>query len=295
MKSLSPEFQAHLESGATTLCTCWKLERRDGAVLGFTDHDAPLTFGGDTYEAVSGMSATAIETSAGLAVDNLDVLGALTSDRLSEDDLAAGLFDDAAVEIWRVNWADTAQRVLLRKGNLGEVARGRSAFRAEVRGLAHRLNQPVGRIYQYTCDAEVGDARCGVALAAPAYTGAGTVTAVRGPRIVEASGLEGFASDWFARGLMQVTGGANQGLAFELRGHIRESATAVLEIWQPAPHAFGVGDTFTVSAGCDKSFATCKAKFANHLNYRGFHLMPGNDFVTRYPRRGGGHTGGALQ
>ncbi len=103
-----------------------------------------------------------------LAVDNLTVTGALSSASLNEDDLAAGLYDDAAIEIWRVNWADTRQRVLMRKGNLGQVTRGDAAFQAEMRGLAHVLNQPVGRAYGYACDADLGDARCTVDLSDPA-------------------------------------------------------------------------------------------------------------------------------
>lgn len=295
MKSLSPELQAHLDSGTTTLCHCWKLTRNDMVVFGFTDHDQDVTFAGVTFEAVSGMSASAIESSSGLAVDNLDVAGVLTSDALSEQDLTAGRFDDADVEIWRVNWADTGQRVLLRKGNLGEVARGRSAFRAEIRGLAHKLNQPVGRIYQFTCDARVGDARCTVNLATSAYRGTGTIVDVTDNRLLRASGLTGFASDWFARGLLTFSTGANAALPLEVRGHFRDGDDTTLELWQGAPDAIQAGDQFTVTAGCDKTFTTCRTKFANGVNFRGFPLMPGNDFVTSYARRGDGHTGGSLQ
>lgn len=295
MKSLSPEFQAHLDSGTTTLCNCWKLTRRDGVVFGFTDHDEDLTFDDITFEGVAGMNASAIESSAGLSVDNLDVAGALTSDSLTEDDLISGRFDDADVEIWRVNWSDVSQRVLMRKGNLGEVARGRSAFRAEIRGLAHKLNQPIGRIYQFTCDAALGDGRCKVDLSNTAYTAIATVTEVTDNRLIEVAGLDQFTSDWFARGLALATTGANQDLNFELRGHINNGASATLEFWQPAPNDLEVGDQLSVTAGCDKSFATCRSKFSNGLNFRGFPLMPGNDFVTSYPRRGDGHSGGSLQ
>jgi uncharacterized phage protein (TIGR02218 family) len=46
------------------------------------------------------------------------------------------------------------------------------------------------------------------------------------------------------------------------------------------------GDTFAITAGCDKRFATCVEKFANADNFRGFPHMPGNDFITGYPTRG---------
>ncbi|HAC59370.1 MAG TPA: beta tubulin, partial [Rhodobiaceae bacterium] len=162
MKNLSPEFAAHVASGTTTLAWCWKLTRRDGATLGFTEHDRDLAFGGVTYEAAGGFTASALESTGGLNVDNLDVTGALSSARLDEGDLAAGLYDNAEIEIWRVNWQDVSGRVLMRKGNLGEVSRSGAGFTAELRGLAHRLNQPVGRLYQYGCDADFCDARCGL-------------------------------------------------------------------------------------------------------------------------------------
>ena len=39
MKTLLPALQAHLDGGATTLAWCWRIERSDGVVFGFTDHD----------------------------------------------------------------------------------------------------------------------------------------------------------------------------------------------------------------------------------------------------------------
>ena len=140
MKLLPPGLQTHLDSGATTLAWCWRLTRGDGTRLGFTDHDRDLAFDGTTFEAATGFTATEIKDAVGLSVDNLEVTSALRSDSLNEDHLAAGLYDDAAVEIWRVNWADTAQRVLMRKGSLGEVRRSGAAITAEVRGLAHYTN-----------------------------------------------------------------------------------------------------------------------------------------------------------
>ena len=39
MKSLPTGMQAHLDDGTTTLAWCWRIQRADGAVFGFTDHD----------------------------------------------------------------------------------------------------------------------------------------------------------------------------------------------------------------------------------------------------------------
>jgi uncharacterized phage protein (TIGR02218 family) len=115
MKTLPDGLQEHLDGGATTLCWCWKLTTQSAAVLGFTDHDEDVNFGGVTYEAQGGFTGSEIESSLGLAVDNLEVMSALSSDRLSEKALAAGDYDNAEVEIWLVNWQATDQRLLMRK------------------------------------------------------------------------------------------------------------------------------------------------------------------------------------
>jgi uncharacterized phage protein (TIGR02218 family) len=285
MKSLPPSLQAHLDTGATTLAWCWRLTCRDGSQLGFTDHDRDLAFDGTLFEAASGFTATQIKDTVGLAVANLEVESALRSEALTEDDLAAGRYDDARVEIWRVNWQDTEQRVLMRTGSLGEVRRAGQSFTAEVRGLAHYLQQPKGRLFQFGCDADLGDARCTVDLDDPAFRGTGTVVTAASGRRFTASGLDGFASGWFTRGLLTFASGANADRAQEVKLHTAGSAVTI-ELWQPMAQPIAPGDTFTITAGCDKRFATCRAKFANGVNFRGFPHMPGNDFVTVFARPG---------
>jgi uncharacterized phage protein (TIGR02218 family) len=85
----------HVAGGLTTLCRCWWVDRREGVVMSFTDFDRDLVFDAITYKAASGFTATAIEGQLGLAVSNLDVQGALSSDALAEDDLHGGRYDDA--------------------------------------------------------------------------------------------------------------------------------------------------------------------------------------------------------
>lgn len=285
MKPLPSGLADHLASGVTTLCWCWRLERRDGQVTGFTDHDRDLTFEGTLYEAAAGFTASEIKDSIGLSVDNLEVTSALSSERLDEADLAAGLFDDARVEIFRVNWQEPDQRVLMRTGNLGEVKRAGATFAAEVRGLAHYLQQPRGRLFQYTCDADLGDSRCGIDTTVPAYRGTGSITEGSDGRIFTVSGIDSYANDWFSRGLIEFTSGAATGQSVEIKRHTNVAGIVTLELWQPARGPVLAGQTFTVTAGCDRHIATCRDKFSNAANYRGFPDMPGNDFVTGYVRQ----------
>lgn len=284
MRSLPAGLQAHLDTGATNLCWCWRVARRDGVSFGFTDHDHDLAFDGTVFEAATGFTASEIKDHVGLGVDNLEVTSALVSDRLSEEALSAGDFDDAAVEIFRVNWLDPSQRVCVRSGSIGEVRRAGGSFTAEIRGLAHYLQQPTGRLFQFGCDAEVGDNRCGVDVSNPAYIGTGVIADALGARILSTTGLAAFSDGWFTRGLLTFTTGLNIGCSLEVKRHSQAGGVATIELWQEPTHALAADDAFTITVGCDKAFDTCRAKFANVVNFRGFPHMPGNDFISTYPR-----------
>ena len=292
MKTLPPALATHLASGATTTCRCWRLTRRDGTVQGFTDHDENLAFDGTTFRAGTGFQGSELESRFGLAVTGTEIHGALADDALNESDLAAGRYDDAKVELFLVNWADVVQRLLLRTGHLGEVRREGGAFAAEVRGLSARLNEERGRIFAATCDADLGDARCTIALDDPRFRGAGGVTAVEGASLVRVSGLDAFAADWFSRGKLIFSSGANAGFAVEVKEHRAEAGEVYLALWQQTPEPCAIGDLFVVTAGCDKRFESCQTKFDNAVNFRGFPHLPGNDFVVAYAVPGEpGHDG----
>ncbi len=286
MKTLSSDFAAHLASGATTLCWCWRIERRDGTVLGFTDHDNTLAFDGTTYEAASGFTASDISDGLGLSVDNLEVTGALSSATLTDDDLAAGRYDDARIAIYRVNWSDPSQRVLMRSGSIGEVRRTGSMFTAELRGLAHYLQQPTGRLIQQTCDADLGDARCKIDLTSPTFRGTGTIVTANSARRFTVAGIDAFETRFFSRGLFAFTSGASAGLKIEVKSHTKLATSVEMELWAEAEDPPASGDAFVVTAGCDKRFETCKSRFANTINFRGFPSIPGNQFLTKIGRAG---------
>jgi uncharacterized phage protein (TIGR02218 family) len=285
MRAIPSALQTKLDSGVTTLARCWKLLRRDGVVMGFTDHDRDLVVGGVTFRAGTGFSSSEAASRFGLAVDGAEISGALADEQLTDADLAAGRYDAAQVETWLVDWSDPQLKVLTARSTLGEVRREGQAFVAELRGLADLLSQESGRLYTVRCGADLGDARCKIDLANPAFRGAGAVSAVEGTSIVVASGLDGFADGWFSLGRLLWSSGANAGLAIEIKEH-RLAGQARLTLWQAMPEPIAIGDSFAVTAGCDKSFATCRARFANTDNFRGFPQIPGNDFLIGSPVQG---------
>jgi uncharacterized phage protein (TIGR02218 family) len=293
MKTFSPALAAHLAGGVTTLCTCWRITRADGVVLGFTDHDRTIAFDGVAHEPESGLDASDAVAHAGLQVGGLEVTGAFSSARISERELEAGLYDNARVEAWLVNWAAPEERRRMRAGSIGEVKRGGASFTAEIRGLAHALDQERGRIFRATCDADLGDARCGIALASTEWTASAVVLETDGFGRLSALVPGERPTGFFDGGVLIFTSGANAGRRREALRHVRGDDDRI-ELWQAMSEAIAPGDAFTISAGCDKRFATCRDRFDNIANFRGFPHMPGNDFALSYPTRAGANDGGSL-
>jgi uncharacterized phage protein (TIGR02218 family) len=279
MRRIPEDLAAHIAGGATTLAHGWKVTRRDGVTLGFTDHDHDLAFAGVTFLAASGFAAGGDESESGLAATSSETLGALSSEAIRAEDIAAGRYDGAFVDLYLVNWQAPAQYVRLRRYEIGEVVRSETDFRAELRGLSHRLGQVQGRIYGHRCDAGFCDIRCG--LAASAYRHAGVVTAAdRSSVTVE--GLGGIAPARLAGGVMTVESGTLAGLTVDLDGAQRRDGRMRLALWQPMAALPEPGDAVSLLEGCDKRFETCRDRFGNALNFRGFHHMPGADFAYSY-------------
>jgi len=294
MKQIDGGLADHLASGATTLAWCWRVTRIDGEVFGFTDHDQPLVFDGTTFEPESGLIASEVRAGSDLSVDAQDAEGVLNSDRITETDILDGRWDNAEVEVWRVNWQDPSQRVLLRRGAIGQVRRGRMIFVAEVRSMAHVLQQTVGRIYQATCDAELGDSRCKVNLESSTFKGTGSVAALQRSRAFTASGLDSFDDGWFSLGTVEWTSGANSGRRAEVLLHSKIAGVVTIILLEEPVRAIEEGDDFIIRAGCDKRVATCRTKFDNVVNFRGFPHIPGQDVVIRYATKDKSNTGQVL-
>ena len=295
MRVLSSELSAHLAGGATTLCRCWKLTRRDDSEFGFTDHDVVLSFDDMDFEPAAGFVASEIPASAGLSVDTAEISGALISPHLDENDLNAVLYDGASIELYLVNWAEVSQRVLLEAGTIGETTRQGKNFTAEIRSLSASLDQERGRVFQVTCDVDLGSTPCGVNLNISGNTADGEVESMLGVRTLMATGLNTIDIGKLERGRVTFTSGDNAGSSFIIRVDRQTDAGRVLELWSQPPRAIQPGDLFTASVGCDKTFATCKNTFGNAANFRGFPHIPGADFALSYVSRDGeAHDGSAL-
>lgn len=295
MRQVPEALQLHLDRSVTTLARCWRLTRGDGTVLGFTDHDERLTFDGTTFEAATGFTSGEAEAELGLGAGTEGVEGALSAEAISEADLAAGRFDGARVEIFLVNWQSPGDHLLLDVAELGEVKRGADAFAAELRGIAGQLNRQRGRYYRRRCDAVLGDARCRVDVNAPQFVLEATVVREVGGAF-DVTGLVGASPALFARGRVEMLDGEAAGLRAEIASlgegiGANETRVALLRTLAATVRQ---GNGMRVRAGCDKSFATCRAVFSNGQNFRGFPHLPGTDAALGVAKRDGLHDGGPV-
>ncbi|HHX88195.1 MAG TPA: DUF2163 domain-containing protein [Paracoccus sp.] len=278
----------------TTLARAWALERLDGTVLGFTDHDRDLIFDGITFRARTGMSARALVQTTGLSVDNTEAVGTLSDAGLREGDILAGRYDGARVTIWEVDWAAPEARRLLFRGSLGEIARAGSAFRAELRGLSEVLAQGGGRVFGAVCPAVLGEEDCGFDLALPGFSvEAGLLAVDEGGAVLDLPALEDFAPGWFAQGRARFLDGPAAGMSGFVRRETSAGSVWRLNLWAAPGIAPRAGDRLRLEAGCDKRFETCRLKFSNQLNFRGFPHVPGDDWLLAVPKGDGRDDGGS--
>ncbi|MFQ1700670.1 DUF2163 domain-containing protein [Loktanella agnita] len=273
----------HLSTGATHVCHCWSVVRRDGQTFGFTDHDLPIQFDGITFAPESGLSARALASTTGLAVDNTEAMGVLSSAAITEADIAAGRYDGAAVTVWLVQWDDPVARRVRFRGSIGEITRAGGAFQAELRGLAEALNQLQGRSYLKTCSAVLGDAGCRFNVDNPAHSILLDVVQVDQAQLYRFTADLPFNEGWFDSGLLHVQSGAAEGLSAVIKSDVTLSTTRTITLWDPIRADVVPGDRIRLVAGCDKRAETCRLKFNNMLNFQGFPDIPGEDWLMRAP------------
>ena len=273
----------HLKTGATTTCRAWCVTRKDGKQLGFTDHDRDLSFDGVTFKANTGFTAGALQKTSGLSVDNTEVVGALNDSAISELDIAGGRYDGADVVVYLLNWNDVSQRSIRFRGTFGEIRRTQSSFTVELRGLTEALNTTSTRIYQPTCPAMLGDAECRFDLTQPGFSVETVVKATANFGQYFIASQPGLPDQWFNRGQIKVLSGDAIGCKGFVKFDEEVKEGRLLELWVDFDLNLAVGDEIRIEAGCDKYQTTCKEKFDNFLNFRGFPHVPSSDWVTSYP------------
>lgn len=263
-----------LDGEATSLALCWRLERTDGAGIALTSHDQAIVLDGDRYEPEPGIVPASISRGLGLDAQMTEISGGLSSASLEEHDLDLGRWDGARAILTAADWDEPAGvEVALLQGEIGEVRTEDGGFSADLHGAAAALDVPICPATSPMCRAELGDKACRVDL-----RGRTVRTRVLGSDN-GALTLEQPVDARYLLGRLRYLSGDNCGVSTiiiavdgqEVR--VRDLPRADVQ----------TGCRIELREGCDKTFATCCARFGNAANFRGEPHLPGNDVLTRYP------------
>lgn len=263
-----------LEGDLTTVTLCWRIERRDGVTIGLTAHDRDLLIDGLLYRAAPGMTPSAVERSASLEADSMDVHGVLAGDAIAEADLLAGRWDGARVALFATDWTAPDAQVPLGEGTIGAIETRDGAITAELRGRTAAFDAPAAEATSPDCRAQLGDARCRVAMAGRRRFA--RVLSVE-DAVVRVDRAEPLANA-YGGGRLRWFGGANSGLEDAVAASDGDRVTL-----RRPPRFDGTGALVELIEGCDGRLETCAGRFGNAVNFRGEPFLPGTDLLTRYP------------
>jgi uncharacterized phage protein (TIGR02218 family) len=295
MRQLPSGLAVKLASGVTTLARAWRFTRSDGLVLGITDHDRDLWVDGTKCVASSGLLGQATETDLTLAPGRTSLSGALDVAAITQDDLKLGRWDHAKVEAFLVDWQDDFPPFALWTGTISAVQWRGSGFEIDISGPEAELAREIGRMFQRTCDADLGDIRCGVDMTNPARSATTPLLEMTSDRLLIVTPQATLAMAALKGGKVMFTSGACAGWwtnVADVRSTGGQMGTQwLVHLASPVPIVPQAGDQVRLDLGCDKLFSTCKSRFDNALNFRGCPTMPGNDSVFAGPTPNG-NTGG---
>lgn len=256
-----------------TVATFWRVFRRDGTLLGFTSHDRDLTFAGARHMAAPGMVPAAIRLTSDLSDDSAEVQGALSHATIREEDLAAGLFDNAGIEIGAVDWQSLEHHTIY-SGQLGQIEDDQRSFSAELRSAKQLLEHDLVPRTSPTCRALFCGPGCG--LSAVVHT---TVRNLAGLDLdLNQVLFDGIDHAQFVDGQLRFLEGPQTGLSFGIVGTTPGGMTLDRQLVT----GIAIGTRAELREGCDHTITTCATRFGNAVNFRGEPFLPGNDLLTSY-------------
>ena len=238
----------------------------------YTSHSVDVSFGGDTYTAVT-ISHTALASSTAGDPSSLEI----------ELEVSAQLVTDFAFSIQERSVSLTMTSLHLDSGfgsvvwigdGLSFSIKGRKAAIRSQSILENLLDRDLpSLVYQSQCQHEFGDGagdnRCKITPAASPGNGyllVTTVATIVSEREITVTTIDGNPNDFFTAGkVIRTSDGEQRTITSQL------GTTLLLEWGFPALSAT---DGITLIAGCNRKLATCRDDFNNVINFGGTPHMP---------------------
>ena len=213
MPTLSATRQAYLDAEVYTDAYCVRIVKADGSELYFTSYHADLTMTqkwtasgspqtsglspSHVYIANTGYDMTAMQSTATLSIDNVDIMGIYASTGMTKDDLLGGIYDGAEVYIFLTDYTNPIEdEHPLKKALYGNVAINDNSFVIEFRGLTQYLTQEVGRNISILSTRTLAEENAPLTAsdwaATTAYTATRAASDWKGAQVVKPTTANGF-------------------------------------------------------------------------------------------------------
>lgn len=279
----------------TKWAQCWIITRTDGVVYGFTTLDVPVLCRGVMCYPCDSLMATAAEHSTMLGTaGDMEATGIISDSGISAEDIQAGLFDRAAIEVWNQPWDNVNDEIPFRiaAGTLGSVTFGLNQYTFQVRTDAAKLKQ-TALLETYTpgCRYQFGnqrDSRCPVDLTTITVSGAVDATVVANSSTMSTrrafiDSARAEAPGFFNFGRLTWLTGDNAGYSSE----VKSSDGSTIVLWDTMPNIIQIGDTYDIHPGCDKTKSGHLLYNADMVDFGGFPDVPGQDSINQTPDQKG--------
>ena len=200
---------------------------------------------------------------------------------LTETDIEAGKWDHGACTLFVTNGDDPRMgQMIIQRGFFSKFEKTGQRYRVELRGLNEALAQTIGKYTEDLCDADYGDPRCGLDLAARGEIKSGTLTNVTNAYTFrDSSRTEG--AEYFDNASGIWTSGLNNGFPFHVDSW--NPTTKEFRLRTAAPFLPVNGDGYTVKRGCKKRKVPDCLDRNNVINFRGTPDVPTDTDFTALP------------
>lgn len=252
-----------------TINTFVAIDRTVGPLIGLTDHSSNVAIDGVVYYSDGGVTPNNNISKSNLALDTNELVSLFSQNTITKEQVLKWNLDNAKIRVFLADRENPVFQHTLRDGYLGATAVKNNLYSLEVVGKLYKINHQVGRTYSVSCDAKLFSTRCGVNPIG--FTSNGTVLSVSNsftvtvniPSVTQPSGF-------YNNGIIKITSGPNINLSLEVKEDIYVSGnTRTIELYEAFPSAITPSVTLQLTAGCDKTAATCIAKFNNIVNFQG--------------------------
>ena len=279
-----------LDQQLARMANCWWIYRKDAVQKFLTDHDQPLTFGGNTYTPSGGANASDLSSESGVKEDNLEIIGVIDDSVISTDDLRDGLYDGATVIHYVVDWLYPWTSIFEQNVfYIGDVTWNKDSYRCQMAGITQQLDRTIGRTAQETCPYVFGEYPCqrddldpveGPTIRRWGCTTVYTPLGDDPARWFQVDTLPVEVNGYYNKSRVEFVSGDLAGSVGYIKSYWASPGPRLIELILPMKISIPVGETVYIYNVCDRTLQACQ-EHGNNKNFGGCPDMPGMDKMEK--------------